>query len=171
MFERFLKREKPRVFLGSLAVVTRTDAKRHIDQWGMLNDSNLDAPLQATLQEIFALPSANEVGSPTSTDLALDVLIPKFQSGDYWDVSLGEISIPIFWRPKITVAARLYYLTSGRTKRTFTVTQKMPWSEFLRRLLTWRAFFRLRPTFDAKDMNRLLYFACHSLLGKLRTGA
>lgn len=171
MFDRFLKREKPRVFLGTLAVVSRTDIKRHIDQWGMLYDSNLDTPLQATLQEIFALPSASEVTLPTSTDLALDVLIPKFQSGDYWDVSMGEIGIPIFWRPRITVVARLYYLKSKNTKRTFTVTQKMPWGEFMGRLFTWRAVFRLRPTFDAEDMNRLLYFACHSLLAKLRKAA
>lgn len=168
MLDRFLRREKPRVFLGTLAVVPRTDIKRHIDQWGMLNDSNLDIPLHVTLQEIFALPPASKVTLPTSTDLALDVLIPSFQSGDYWEVSLGEIGIPIFWRPKIIVAARLYSLKSKKTKRTFTVTQKMPWGEFVGRLFTWRAVFRLRPTFDAEDMNRLLYFACHSLLDKLR---
>ena len=171
MLDRFLKREKPRVFLGTLAVVSRKDIKRHIDQWGMIHDENLDIPLRTTLQEIFALPPASDITAPTSTDLGLDVLVPKFQSGDYWDVSLGEIGVPFFWRPKVTVACRLYYLKSNKTKRTFSVMQKMPWGEFAGRMLTWRTVFRFRPMFDAEDMNRLLYFACHSLLDKLRKAA
>ena len=168
VFDRLLKREKSRVFLGALAVVPRKDMKRYIDQWGMFQSESFDNSLQTTLLEIFALPPASEVVAPMSTDLGLDVLIPSFQSGDYWDVSLGEIGLPIFWRPKVTVACRLYYLKSQKTKSTFSVTQKMPWGEFVSRQLTWRAIFRFRPPFDAEDMNRLLYIACQSLLVKLR---
>jgi hypothetical protein len=168
---RFLKREKPRVFLGTLAVVPRTDLKRHIDQWGVFRNEDLESPLRATLQEIFALPPASAVVAPLPTDLGLDVLIPSFQSGDYWDVSLGEIAFPLFWRPKVTVACRLYYLGSQETKRTYSVTQKMGWGEFIGRQLTWRAIFRFRPTFGAEDLNRLVYLACHSLLVKLRKAA
>lgn len=168
---RFLKRERPRVFLGTLAVVPRTDLKRHFDQLGVFQNEDLDLPLQRTLQEIFALPPASEVSTPLSTDLGLDVLIPSFQSGDYWDVSLGEIAFPVFWRPKVTVVCRLYYLKSQKTKRTYSVTQKMPWREFIGRQLTWRGIFRFRPTFGAEDLNRLLCLACHSLLDKLRKAA
>ena len=167
MLNRFLKREKPKVFLGTLAVVPRADMKKHLDQRGMCNDENFDNSLRSTLQEIFALPLASEVTTPTATDLGLDVLIPSFQSGDLWDVSLGEIAFPIFWRPKVTVACRLYYLKSQKIKRTFSVTQKMPWSQFVSRIFTWRAILRFRPIFDKDDMDRLLYFACHSLLIKL----
>ncbi len=168
VLDRFLKREKPRVFLGALAVVPRKDLKRYLDQWGLFQNESFDSSLRATLEEIFALPPASEITAPTSTDLGLDVLIPSFQSGDYWDVSLGEIGLPVFWRPKVTVVCRLYHLKSDKTKRTFSVTQKMPWGEFISRQFTWRAFFRFRPTFDAEDMKRLLYVACHSLLDKLR---
>jgi hypothetical protein len=134
----------------------------------MFENASFDNSLRATLEEIFALPPASEVMAPASTDLGLDVLIPSFQSGDYWDVSLGSIDVPVFWRPKVTVVCRLYNLKSQKTKRTFSVTKKMPWSEFVSRQLTWRAFFRFRPTFDAEDMRNLLYLACHSLLDKLR---
>lgn len=168
MLGRFLKRERPRVYLGTVAVVPRKDIKRFLDQCAMLRDESFDTSLRTTLQEIFALPPAGEVAAATSTDLGLDVLIPSFQSGDYWDVSLGVIVFPIFWRPKITVASRLYYLKSGKTKHTFLVTQKLTWREFLSRLFTWRAFLRLQPMFDAKDMDRLLYLACHKVLNKLR---
>ena len=168
MLDRFLKREKPRVFLGALAVVPRKDMKRYLDQCGLFQNESFDHSLRANLEEIFSLPPASEITAPTSTDLGLDVLIPSFQSGDYWDVSLGEIGFPVFWRPKVTVACRLYHLKSDKTKRTFSVTQKMPWGEFLSRQFTWQALFRFRPTFDAEDMKRLLYGACHSILDKLR---
>lgn len=168
MISRFFKRQKPRVFLGTLSVVSRTDIKRHIDQWGAGHNVNLDDPLHATLREIFALPLACEVSDPATSDLGLDVRIPDFQLGDYWDIALGEIGLPVFWRPKITVACRLYHLQTQKTERSFSVTQKMPWGVFLGRMFTWRALVRWRPPFDADDMNRLLYLACHRLLDKLR---
>ena len=171
MLDRFLKREKPRVFLGTLAVVPRKDMKRYVDQWGMFRKERFDDDLRTTLEGIFALPPASEVTAPNSTDLGLDVLVPSFQSGDYLDLWLGDMGLPIFWRPKVTVVCRLYYLKSQETKRTFSVTQKMPWGEFVSRQLTLRAIFRFRPTFDTEDMKRLLYGACHSLLNKLRKAA
>ena len=134
----------------------------------MFRNESFDDALRAALEGIFTLPPASEVTAPNSTDLGLDVLIPSFQSGDYWGLSLGDIGVPIFWRPKVTVVCRLYYLKSQKTKRTFSVTQKMPWGEFVSRQLTWRAIIRFRPTFDTEDMKRLLYAACHSLLNKLR---
>ena len=137
----------------------------------MFRNESFDDSLRTTLEDIFSLPPASAVATPTANDLGLDVLIPSFQSGDCWDVSLGDFGIPIFWRPKVTVACRLYFLKSNRAKQTFTVTQKMPWSEYVSRQLTWRAIFRFRSAFDAEDMNRLLYMACHSLLNKLRKAA
>ena len=133
----------------------------------MFQYENLEASLQNNLQEIFRLPPATDVLSPTPTDLGLDVLIKQFQSGDYWDLSLGEIGIPVFWRPKLTVVCRLYYLKSNETKREVSVTKTMPWGYFVGRLLTWRAVFRFRPMFDAEDMNSLLNDSSRALLKKL----
>ena len=87
------------------------------------------------------------------------------------ELAARGIGLPVFWRPKVMVACRLYYLKSQKTKSTFSVTQKMPWGELGSRQLTWRAIFRFRPPFDAEDMNRLLYIACQSLLVKLRKEA
>ena len=168
MLKRFLKREKPRVFLGTLAVVPRKDMKRYLDQWGMFRNVGFDSPLRATLEEIFTLPSASEVSAPTDADLGLDVIISSFQSGDLWNIGLGEIDFPIFWRPKVTVVCRLYSLKSQETKRTYKVTKKMGWGEFFKRQLTWRAILRFRPTFDSEDMKHLLYVACESMLIKLK---
>lgn len=167
----FRKREKPRVFLGTLVVVPRADIKRHFDQWGSSRCEELETPLKSTLREIFLLPLASEVSDPLPTDLGLDVFIPSFQSGDAFGVSLGDLGVPVFWiflwRPKVTVTCRLYSLTSLETKYVYSVTKKMPWREYVSRLLTLRAFFRFRPIFSAEDLNRLLNLACHSLLNKL----
>lgn len=150
-----------------MTVLPRKDIKRHFDQAGMFQYENLEAALLNNLKEIFRLPPATDVLSPSPTDLGLDVLIKHFQSGDYWESSLGQIGIPIFWRPKITVIGRLYYLKSNETKREVSVTKAIPWTYFVGRMLTLRAIFRFRPMFDAEDMNRLLNVACRALLMKL----
>jgi len=166
----FEKREKPRVFLGALIVVPRAGIKQ-IDQWGIFQGEELETPLQTSLQEIFSLPPASEVHNPLPSDLGLDVFVPSFQSGDACGFSLGDIGIPVFWlflwRPKVTVTCRLYSLQSQESKYVYSVTQKMPWREYVSRLLTLRALFRFRPIFSAEDLNRLLGLACHSLLNKL----
>lgn len=167
MLRRFFKKEKPRVFLGVLAVAPRTDVKRHLDEKGVFEDADLDSTLRQSLVEIFSLAPVQTVTSPLPTDFVLDVVIPKFQSGDVWDVSLGEIAFPIFWRPKVTVASRLYSLTTQKTKATFSVTEKMKWGHYLGRIISWRAFFRFRPVFDRKDIEFLLYQACDKLLVKM----
>ena len=168
MFSKILKGEKPRVYLGALAVAPRTDIKRHMEQWGDFQSEDLDDSLKASLGEIFSLPSANNVEDPKNSDLGLDVVVPKFQSGDAWDLSLGEWGIPLFWRPKVMVTSRLFYLKSKKTKATFSITQKMKWGEYIRRLFTWRAFLRFSPVFNKGDMDYLLYQACHKILIKMQ---
>lgn len=168
MLNKIINTEKPRVFLGTLAVAPRSDIKRHLDQWGMFKSEDLDSSLRQNLKEIFSLPSADEVVEPKSNDLVLDVVVPMFQSGDAWDLSFGEIVIPLMWRPKLTVSSRLYYLKSEKTKATFSVTEKMRFGQYISRLFTWRAILRFRPVFDSKDMEYLLYQACQKLLMKMQ---
>ena len=76
MLPKFLRRTKPRVFLGVIAVVPRTDLKRHLEQEGLLEHESLDSALRRHLTEIISLPPADRVEGPLPTDLVLDVLIP-----------------------------------------------------------------------------------------------
>jgi len=168
VFSKFLKREKPRVYLGVLAVAPRSDIKRHLDQWGMFKNEDLDSNLRQSLKEIFSLPSAQNVDEPRHTDLVLDVVVPEFQSGDAWDLSLGDIGVPLMWRPKITISSRLYFLNTEKTKETFSVTEKMKFGQYIGRLFTWRAMLRFRPVFDSKDLEYLLYLACQRLIIKMQ---
>lgn len=134
----------------------------------MFKNEDLDFSLRQNLNEIFVLPSVAEIECPKNNDLVLDVAVTRFQSGDAWNFLLGSYEIPLFWRPQITVSARLYYLKSQKTKSTYTITEKIKWRDYFDRLLTLRALFRFRPLFDAKDMEHLLWKASHSLLLKIQ---
>jgi hypothetical protein len=164
---KFLRRTKPRVFLGVIAVAPRTDLKRHLEQEGLLEPESLDDALLRHLTEIISLPPADQVEDPLPTDLVLDVLIPRFQSGEIVDVGLGDVGFTLLWRPRITVVSRLYSLKTNETKATFSISEQMRWGEFLGRLFTWRSLFRSGP-FERRDMEYLLYQACAKLLVKLQ---
>lgn len=168
MFNKSFKRKKCRVFLGSVTVTQRTDLKRHVERDCVFPGEGIDDTLRTTLQEIFALPAAADVSEPQRTDLGLDVLIPAHAAGNCFDISLGVIELPLFWRPRVTVTGQLYHLQSRKTMRTFSVTRKMPWGAFLARQMSWRAILSHRPAYDAEDLKALLFIACHALLDKLR---
>ncbi len=166
MFNKFLKKEKSNLYLGKLTVTSRTDLKRHIDQWGLIQNEELDNCLRHSLEKLFSLPLAQDAEAPNKNDLVLEILVPKFQSGDAWDIDLGVYSFPIFWRPKVTICSRIYYLKSGKTKASFLVTEKMKWLQFLDRIFSFRSLFRFRPVFDKQDMESLLYLGCLKILLK-----
>lgn len=167
MLGRLLRRKKPRVFLGAIAVSARTDLKRHFEQESVSEDAPLDSELQRSLTQIFCLPPAQSIEDPLPTDLVLDVWISKFQSGEVLDVDFGDAGVTLFWRPKVTVSSRLYSLITKKTKATFLVTEKMKWMHFLARIFSWRGFFRMQP-FMRADMEYLLCQACAKLLAKMQ---
>ena len=166
MLERFFRKQKPRVFLGTVAVTDRTDLKRHLEG----NDFSglpLDATLRRALAEILTLPPANCVEKPLPTDLVLDVWIPKYQSGEVVDIDLGEVGIALLWRPKVTVASRLSSLVTKRTKANFSITEKMKWGQYLGRVFSWRSLSRSQP-FVREDMEYLLCQACLKLATRMQ---
>jgi len=168
MLGRFFKKEKPRIFLGVLAVAPRRDLKRYFEVWDGFGNADLDSVLHKRLTEIFSFAPVQCVNSPLPTDLVLDVVIPEFQSGAACEVSMGDIWLPLLWRPKVTVSSRLYYLKNEKKKATFSVTEKMKWSEYFARVFTLKSFFGFGSTFDEKDIEYLLFQACEKLLIKLR---
>ena len=155
------------MFLGKLTVVPRASLKK-VDEWGLFGNEDLGSSLQRSLAEILTFPSASDVLDPKPTDLVLDVAIPKYQSGDYWGVDIAGIGGGFFfWRPIITVHARLYELTSNKTKSVYSVTEKMRWGIYVPRIFSLRALFRIRPVFDKSDMDLLLYQACIKVLERM----
>lgn len=164
MFGKWLRRPKSRVFLGTLAVLPRTDWKRYLE-WSSKRDE-VDQTLRQTLIEIFALPLAEQVEDPLDSDLCLDVAVPSFQTGAGGIVHASEVIVPFLWRPKVTVVGRLRYLKSGQTKKLCKVTEKLPWREFFSFDLS--SWFWGRSRGRPERMQKLLYLACIALLERLR---
>jgi hypothetical protein len=60
------------------------------------------------LREISSLPLARDLAAPLPTDLVLDVTVSSFQLGGLLLMEFGTIDLTLFWRPRVTVTARLY---------------------------------------------------------------
>ena len=168
MFRKILnKKEKPRVFLGSLSVVPRTSIKK-IDKWAFYKEENIDSELRKILEEIFSLPPVSEAIDPLKTDLVLDIVIPKYQLGFGGIADIGLIEFPLFWRPKVQVKARLYNLQSKKTKHVFSSTTVISGWKFFNGVFSFRNLFGFHPAFTKTDMNYLLYNTCSNILQQIQ---
>lgn len=165
VLKNIFRREKPRVYLGTLAVIPRTGIKKTFDSWDLTGYVEPDGKLKQNLIEVFCLPPSSSISEPLESDLVIDVLISEFQLGA---ALLSDIPLPLFWRPKITLVSRLYHFKSGETKNIISVTEKIPWTEFVRRLLTFQGIIQLRPLFNSDDLEQLLYVASGKVMAKIK---
>ena len=166
MLSKWFRRSKPRVFLGSLVVLPRTDLKRYLEWSG--TGTEVDEKLRSKLVELISLPPADQLLEPRDNDLCLDVAIPAFQSGSGALSHLGGEALPLVWRPRITVIGQLRQISTGRTHSHAKVTHKMPWSRFLAGSLNWRLIFLELTGASPAQMQALLHEACIKLLQRLR---
>lgn len=171
MFRKLLKRESPRLFLGTLSVDTGRSLVRHLESLSGGTPPALDRALLVELAESLSFPLAATVEAPNSTDMAFDVALQGYRFGSATDLSLGTAGLTMYWRPKVRLAARLYYLQSNKTKTTFHVTQKMPWSAYLNRALSWRVLLGLEQPGQRSDLESLLRQASERLTTRLRDAA
>ena len=181
---RFWRRERtrPRVFLGTLAVVPREDvkdAKSALED--MFGDSGqeIEGHLQDQLQEIFALAPASTADPVLKTDLGVDVFIPEYLAGDSMSIDLGEwtiwliplmlliLLIPQARHPKIELKARLYRLHDRKLVKTFTVRERPTYRECLSPDFSWRGMLGLKPRFGDSETARLLDRASLRLLKRI----
>jgi len=165
MFNNFFsKKEKPRIFLGTLSVLPRTGFKKFLES-GFYSEQDIDLELRKSLEDIFTLPLASEVLNPLKTDLVLDVYVPNFQQGLGGDAELGILGgFTFFWRPKVNVKARLFNLQTKKTEHVFSSTEVITGWRFINGVMSLKYYFGLKPPFSKNDMNELLYKACHNIL-------
>lgn len=156
MLRRLLRREPRRLFVGALGVSGRRDLMRHLEDGLFVAPTALERGLLADLNDMFSAPLANAVVDPGPSDLAYDIALQGLRRGMAADVGLGGFGVPLFWRPKVRLVAKLYELQSKKTKATFSVTQRMPWPEFLYRLLSWRVMLNLEHPGRRSDLEHLL---------------
>jgi hypothetical protein len=166
VFSIFKKKEKPKLFLGAIVVVPRNEIMK-IDEWGLFKGENLEDSVRVKLEYLFSLPSVHEYSTFNDGDLALEIIVTKLQGGEFTSAQFSPIDIPIMWRPKVQIKARLFFINSKKTKRVFDVSQKMPWSQYFSRVFSFRGIIRFKPLFETVDLEPMLYKACEQLLGKL----
>lgn len=168
---RSLRTSEPsRLFVGSLSIASG-NLIRHLEGLAGTPPPALDRALLVQLAELLPLPEAATVDSPRATDLAFDVAIQGYRSGSATDLSLGAVGLPLYWRPRIRLAARLYHLRSKQPKATFQVTERMPWSVYLNRVLSWRVFVGLEHPARRNDLEQLLRRATERLVARVRDAA
>jgi hypothetical protein len=171
MLRRLLRREPRRLFVGELGVAPRRDLLRRLEDGLFVEPMDLEWALLAELRGMLAVPPASDVADPGPADLACDIALQRLRRGQYMDVALWTDSVPVFWRPQVRLAVRLYELRSKKTKATFSVTQRMPWREFLYRVLSWRVLVRMESPALRSDMERLLHRAAERVKDRLHRKA
>ena len=164
---RLTKGESPRLFVGTLSVASG-DIVRHLEGLGGTPPPALDRALLVELSELLHLPKADTVDTPLATDMAFDVALQDYRFGSATDFSLDTVGLPMYWRPRIRLAARLYHLQSRQLKSTFRVTERMPWSKYLNRLLSWRVLVGLEHPARRGDLEELLRHAAQRLVKRVR---
>ena len=165
-----MKRVPPRIFVGALSIASG-DLIRHLEGLSGTQPPALDRALLTELAELLPLPKAESVDVPLATDLAFDVALHGYRSGSATDFSLGAIGLPLYWRPSVRLAARLYHLRSRQPKATFEVTQRMPWSMYLSRVLSWRVLVGLEQPARRHDLQQLLRQATERLVTRVQGAA
>lgn len=170
VFQRLLKPEPRRLFLGTLSVASGS-LVRNLEGLVGTPSPTLDRALLAELSDLLALPKADTVDSPSASDIGVDVALQSYWSGSATDFSLGAVGLPLYWRPKVRLAAKLYGLQSKQLRDAFHVTRRMPWSIYLLRVLSWRVLLGLEHPARRSDLEFLLRQATESLLVRLRKSA
>lgn len=167
MFRTYLRKEKPNIYLGDLAIAPHNTLEKDYKQWHRIAKIDPESDLHQSLVELFSLPPVQEVESPGHNDLVLDVLVPKLQARQAMELDIGNLAIPLFSRPTVSINTRFYNLKTGETRASFIITQRMSWFKYIERIFSIRTLFTLHPVFDQEDMEYLLYQGCLKLLFKI----
>ncbi len=64
----------------------------------------------------------------------LELMVPDYRQGGAFCVPSDWQLLPVFWRPKVTVAARLVHMESGKTRLSCKFTEVLPWTKIGRGL-------------------------------------
>ena len=167
MLRGLIKRKPARLLLGSLSIGSG-NLTRQLESLAGTPAQALDRALLISLSDLLPFPKAAVVDKPLATDMAVDVALQDHQSGSAADFSIGGVGLPLYWRPRIRLTARLYHLQSRQPKATFEITQRMPWFTYLNKVFSWRVLVGLEHPACRNDLEHLLRQASERLVTRLR---
>ncbi|NJA05171.1 hypothetical protein HC024_05415 [Methylococcaceae bacterium WWC4] len=166
LFPRIFKGEKPRVYLGAMLVAS-SEEWESLDGWGIFQSMNLGDGLRKYLYSAVNLPPIDSREDLRESDLGLELVVVNYRGGEFGAFQTTELFIPIFWRPKVELKARLYNLATGKTVHIASSKKNTPWGQFVSRIFSFNRMFRFKPLFDEEDMEVLLCLAAIETLAKL----
>lgn len=168
MFYKIFRKEKPNVYLGSLVVAPSDSWFSESDGWGIFKSIDLEGGLRESIENMIELPRSKDIASHKDSDLALELAVVEHKGGEFYAFSSSGILLPIFWRPKVNVKARLYNIKSGKTFAVASSKKTISWGKFFNLAFSLRGLFRLTPLFNNKDMELLLCLASIDVLQILK---
>lgn len=153
--------------MNSIKVIPKSDLS-FVEKWVYNELENLDATLRDRLAELITLPHISTVREAEADDLAIDIVVPKYGTGDWGHASIGDIGFPLFWRPRIKIAARIFEVHTDKTVSTYSLVQKMPWPYYFGRIFRLASWFSIRSGFKPEDFEYMLTMGLMRLLDKMR---
>ena len=163
---KFFRKSPAQLYVGTLTVLPRKDFLRHFEG-GFLSGAQMDHVLTERLLVIFAFPKAADLSAPKDDDVAIDVVLESYSRGGWAEVSGGALELPLLWRPKVRLGARLYYLKTGKSKAKVNVTQSVGWGEYLATLLHWKVYLGLSSPSTRQRLEQLLDLAALQLKARI----
>ena len=162
--------EPARIFLRDMKANTGSPPlTQRLESLVSSQRSAYERALLADLPDVLALPSLEAAGSAQDTDVVLDVILQGYRVGSATDVSLGPIGWPLWWRPQLSLAARLHRRIDDQLISSFEVTEAMPWQVYALRALSWRVLLGQEPLARRRELDVLLRRAGNRLLQQLPT--
>ncbi|MEL7487270.1 MAG: hypothetical protein AAGJ87_08655 [Pseudomonadota bacterium] len=158
-----IRRSAP-VYLNTLGIVPQKDWKSAFEAGRWDYDGEPADRLQAKLEQIFALERVSDRARNNPDALGLDIFLTEIRTGEFQSLTFSSLVLPIAWRPRIVLKARLFRLVSGETLEKFVSKQSIDWFEFGVRSLNAFGIFRDRPIYNRDEMDELVEQASVSLL-------
>ena len=159
---------KPRVYLNSIRVESRAEPEL-LDQYYSEDCAAIRDRIRARLGEFINLPHVATINHTRTSDLALDVLVPRFETGIWaFDTRYRLFHFDPGWQPWLELQARLCRVVSGETISQTSVTAKLSREVDAGRARSLRALLSSQPKFRPRDLDSLVAEGCLQALDRLR---
>ena len=166
---RWFWRRKPKIYIGQLMVQEATGFQR-VFEFGY--QDGISASLKQELRDLFTMQKVAQRTEERAEDVVLDVIVTDFETGFLDLADIQGIPIPLAWRPKVSITARISRIGTNQPMKTYQLTQKQSWADFLAEpppepeFDLWSLSSNL--PFDDYRLNRLLLIGCAELMRRIQ---
>ena len=160
---------KPRVYLSSIRVESEAEPEL-LEAFYSEDCAALRSRILDRLDALVTLPHVSTITDTRTSDLALDLLVPRFEAGIWvYDMRYRLFQYSPGWRPWLELKARLCRVVSGETIRAVSVTAKMSPELHAARTRSLRALLAMQPLYQPRDLDSLVADGCLQALERLRS--